>query len=195
MAVGRRTACTITHSCAECCLSFSRPPAFFQIPSGYRNSVASTETRVARHLLASTGSRLKRNPHTTRQLGCAAAISDHSHRRLTVRAFATLRPQPSKRVFGPRFGTGFEPVTARVQSGALPTELTSIDTSPDQNPLAERPPPTAPFGDRAARAAGRGRHRCFRKDAGGNRTHLKPGCSRLPGHWAPASSILVRNRT
>jgi hypothetical protein len=33
------------------------------------------------------------------------------------------------------------------------------------------------------------------RDAGGNRTHLKPGCSRLPGHWAPASSILVRSRT
>jgi hypothetical protein len=33
------------------------------------------------------------------------------------------------------------------------------------------------------------------RDAGGNRTHLKPGCSRLPGHLAPASSILVRSRT
>ena len=33
------------------------------------------------------------------------------------------------------------------------------------------------------------------RDAGGNRTHLKPGCSRSPGRLAPASSILVRSRT
>jgi hypothetical protein len=97
---------------AECCLSFSRLPAYSNFVRANRQSVPGTETRVAKASVGFHRKSAKAESTHYKALNGAADNSDCSHRRLVVRRVATLGPQPSKRVFGPRFGTGFEPVTA-----------------------------------------------------------------------------------
>src|SRR5437867_10355042 len=90
-------------------------------------------------------------------------------------------------------GTGVEPVTARFTVWCSPTELTSLDASLGENPSAEHTPPTASVEDGTPCAAGPAAS-LLQKRRRWESNPLRPGCSRLPGRLAPASSILVRSR-
>jgi hypothetical protein len=82
--------------------------------------------------------------------------------------------------------TGVEPVTSRVSAWCSTSELPRPGPAPVSNPCTEHTPPIV--SRRGECAAGpTGPAACFRRDAGGSRTHFGPGCGRSPGRLAPAS--------
>jgi hypothetical protein len=71
------------------------------------------------------------------------------------------------------------------QSGALPSELTVTTSSSSESMFGTQRSEPVKVNRCAAGPDDIGT--LLPRDAGGSRTHLKPGCSRLPCHLAPAS--------
>ena len=90
-----------------------------------------------------------------------------------------------------RLWTGVEPAdTQDISPGALPVELPRPGPAPVSIPFTEHAP-TDRRPTRRVRRGPDGTSRLLERDAGGSRTHFRPGCSRSPGRLAPAS---YRNR-
>ena len=144
-----------------------------------RAATAQSRAGWRRFLRQSPDGRTARNPRRRRSL----TAGGRSH----------VGPPPSGRV-----GAGFQPAVLVRESnprqpdswsGALPTELTSLDTTIGQNPCTEHTPPTA-----SSRGQGSVRRWPGRIIASKRRrwesNPLEPRCSRSPCRLAPALSFV-----
>ena len=90
-------------------------------------------------------------------------------------------------------------MTARLRSGALPTELTDRLTSPSLESMTERTRQSSNSEARAPLARATSNLACnfIQRDAGGSRTHFEAAlqAAAVPSGSSVILSVLARNRT